>query len=70
MTLEMILHYATTHAQGYASSQERGRNPYTSWKTYSDELSYYCELEGVMIRLNPSYTPVTVKVTGQSIMPR
>ena len=70
MTLEMTLPYSTTHAQCYASNRERGRNPYTSWKTYSDELSYYCELEGVMIRLKPPYTSVTAKVTGQSIMPR
>ena len=61
-TVELTLRYSTMHAQYYASSRERERNPCTSWKTYSDELSYYCELEGVMIRLDPLHIPATVDV--------
>jgi hypothetical protein len=34
----------------------RLRSPFISWETYFRlELSYHCELEGVMIRLHPIY---------------
>ena len=38
----------------------RLHSPFIGWKTYSRlELSYHCELEGVMIRLKPLHTQVT-----------
>ena len=54
--VELALRCSILLVRCCASNQEGGRNPCTSWKTYSDELSHYCELEGVMIRLHPLYT--------------